>query len=181
VEGIHPDLEIHNILFSQDYKEEFNDIFQRKSTPDDPTIYIYISGKFNPDDAPGNFENWFVMINAPYNNGQYWEKEIDKTRKSIIKKINEMLGIDISAKIVFEKIMSPPDFESRTNSTKGSIYGISSNSKFSAFFRHQNRSGKYKGLYFTGGSVHPGGGIPLVLLSGKITDSLIAQYEFGRT
>ncbi|MGE5796278.1 MAG: 1-hydroxycarotenoid 3,4-desaturase CrtD [Ignavibacteria bacterium] len=180
VRGIHPALEIHNILFSQDYKDEFNYIFQKKTVPDDPTIYIYISSKFNPNDAPGTSENWFVMTNAAYNNGQNWDKEIDKTRKCIIQKINDMLGIDISTKIVFEKIMSPPDFESRTNSTKGSIYGISSNSKFAAFFRHQNRSRKYKGLYFTGGSVHPGGGIPLVLLSGKITDRLIGRYELGK-
>ncbi len=179
IEGIHPNLEIHNILFSRNYKQEFNEIFQKKTVPFDPTVYIYISSKFKTDDAPQNFENWYVMVNAPYINGQNWDWEVDKSRKIIARKINEVLGIDVSSKIVFEKVMSPLDIERKTNSTKGSIYGISSNSKFSAFLRHQNRSKKYKGLYFTGGSAHPGGGIPLVLLSGKITDHLIANHEMN--
>jgi phytoene desaturase len=179
IEGIHPNLEIHNILFSRNYQQEFNEIFRKKTVPYDPTVYIYISSKFKIDDAPRNFENWYVMINAPYINGQNWDWEIDKARKSIAMKINDVLGIDVSNKIVFEKVMSPPDIEGSTNSTRGSIYGISSNSKISAFLRHQNRSKRYKGLYFTGGSVHPGGGIPLVLLSGKIVDSLITKYELN--
>ena len=67
--------------------------------------------------------------------------------------------------------------EKNTSSFRGSLYGISSNSKFSAFLRQQNRSKEIQGLYFCGGSAHPGGGIPLVLLSGKITSELIRKYE----
>jgi phytoene desaturase len=177
VEGNYGNLEIHNILFSKDYQTEFNRIFGDKSIPDDPTVYIYISSKFKADDAPQANENWFVMINAPYNNGQNWDIEIEKARKSIINKISNILKIDISTKILFEKVMSPLDIENKTNSNKGSIYGMSSNSKYSAFLRHQNRSKKYRGLYFVGGSSHPGGGIPLVLLSAKIAVNLIAKYE----
>ncbi|HAQ39316.1 MAG TPA: phytoene desaturase, partial [Saprospirales bacterium] len=71
-----------------------------------------------------------------------------------------------------EDFLSPPEIESRTSSFGGSLYGNSSNNRFSAFFRHANESKKIKGLYFCGGSVHPGGGIPLCLLSAKILSDL---------
>ena len=82
--------------------------------------------------------------------------------------------------IVFEDILTPKKIEEMTNSTKGSIYGISSNNKLAAFFRQQNKSKEYKGLYFCGGSAHPGGGVPLVTLSGKITSELINKYELQK-
>lgn len=69
-------LEIHNILFSENYKKEFEDLFNRKICPHDPTVYIYISSKYNPGDAPDGCENWYVMINAPYNENQDWNKEV---------------------------------------------------------------------------------------------------------
>ena len=117
------------------------------------------------------------MINAPYNENQNWEKEINNIRKNIIAKINESLKINIENKLVYEETMTPADIERKTRSTKGSIYGISSNTKFAAFLRQQNKSKEYKNLYFCGGSAHPGGGIPLVLLSGKIVSELINKYE----
>ncbi len=173
VKGIHSDLEVHNIIFSENYKKEFEDIFDNKSLPEDPTIYIYISSKHNPADAPGGFENWFVMVNAPFIENQNWEEEIKTARQRVISKINSVLHIDINKKIIFENILTPYDLKKKTGSYKGSIYGISSNSKTSAFKRHPNKSKKYKGLYFCGGSVHPGGGIPLVLLSGKLAAELM--------
>ncbi len=113
------------------------------------------------------------MINAPYNNNQNWDEEINKTRNNVLNKIKDILNIDISNKIVFEKTLSPIDIENNTNSFKGSIYGISSNTRNAAFLRQQNKSKNYEGLYFCGGSAHPGGGIPLVVSSGKITADLI--------
>lgn len=177
VEGTYPQLETHNILFSEDYKHEFDQLFGEKVCPDDPTIYIYISSKINQDDARENCENWFVMINAPYDNGQNWKDEIIKTRETVISKISEHLGINLSEKILFERILTPPMIEQLTGSRGGSLYGISSNDRMAAFMRQQNRSNFYKGLYFVGGSAHPGGGIPLVLLSAKIAIDLMKKYE----
>lgn len=168
VKGIHKELEIHNILFSSRYKNEFSDLFERKICPDDPTVYIYISSRFKEDDAPAGHENWFVMINAPYIDNQNWEREIEKSRKNIFDKIKERLDINIENKIVFEKILTPGMIEKQTGSTLGSLYGISSNGRSAAFVRQKNRSKEYSGLYFCGGSSHPGGGIPLVILSGKM-------------
>jgi phytoene dehydrogenase-like protein len=71
--------------------------------------------------------------------------------------------------------MTPPEIQAKTGSAYGSLYGISSNSRGAAFLRHRNRSTRYRGLYLAGGSAHPGGGMPLVVLSGKITAELIAS------
>ena len=158
-------------------KKEFDDIFDLKICPEDPTVYIYISSKFNKSDAPNGFENWFVLINTPYISGQDWNEEIKKTRERVINKINSILEIDLNNLIVAEEVLTPEKIESQTGSRLGSIYGISSNSRTAAFLRQQNRSKKYKGLYFCGGSAHPGGGIPLVMLSGKLAVDQILKYE----
>jgi phytoene desaturase len=177
VKGIYNELETHNILFSDDYQKEFTELFEVKISPADPTVYIYISSKFNSSDAPHGCENWFVMINAPANYGQDWKSEINRIRNTVLKKIKDILKIDLYDKIIFERILTPVDIENNTSSFRGSIYGISSNNKSAAFLRQRNRSKDFKGLYFCGGSAHPGGGIPLVLLSGKITSDLIKRYE----
>jgi phytoene dehydrogenase-like protein len=113
-------------------------------------------------------ENWFVMINAPSNIGQNWDQLILETKKNVIAKINKQLGITLEDLIENEQILDPRTIESKTSSYQGSLYGTSSNSKFAAFLRHPNFKKNIKGLYFVGGSVHPGGGIPLCLLSAKI-------------
>lgn len=176
IQGIHDQMEVHNILFSDNYKQEFDELFKLQQIPNDPTIYIYISSKFNFNDAPRGHENWFVMINAPFDN-RNTELDISQLKQKIILKLKLLLNIDLTDKIITEEILTPADIEKKTNSLKGSIYGISSNSKFSAFVRQPNRSLKYRGLYFVGGSAHPGGGIPLVILSGMITSELISKFE----
>ena len=167
------ELDLHNIFFSSDYKQEFDDIFQNKVISEDPTIYINISSKENINDAPENCENWFTMINVPSNQGQDWSDLIKSAKKNIIKKLNKNLKADVESYIEFEKVISPIDIEKNTNSSNGSLYGSSSNDKFSALLRHSNFSNKIKNLYFCGGSVHPGGGIPLCLLSAKIVSDLV--------
>ncbi len=173
VNGNHSKLDLHNILFSDSYKEEFNYIFEKKEIHKDPTIYINISSKCNDSDAPTNCENWFVMINTPSDTGQDWDAFISKSRKNIIEKIDKVLNIDLESLILEEDILDPRLIESRTSSHQGSLYGTSSNSQYSAFLRHPNFSRDISNLYFVGGSVHPGGGIPLCLNSAKIVSNLI--------
>ena len=168
------ELDLHNILFSDSYEEEFDFIFNKKQIHDDPTIYVNISSKENKADAPDGCENWFVMINTPSDQGQNWSEMIEKARKDIIHKINRILGIDIGTLIQCEEILYPGLIASKTSSHQGALYGTSSNSRYAAFLRHANFSGKIKNLYFCGGSVHPGGGIPLCLNSAKIVSNFIA-------
>jgi phytoene dehydrogenase-like protein len=75
--------------------------------------------------------------------------------------------------ILKEFVADPRSIEADTFSHRGALYGNSSNSRIAAFSRHPNFIRKYKGLYFVGGSVHPGGGIPLCLASAKIVDQHI--------
>ncbi|MBT6438961.1 MAG: phytoene desaturase [Flavobacteriales bacterium] len=175
VEGSNHQLDLHNVFFSENYEEEFNFLFNRKEVYQDPTIYINISSKEQKKDAPSGCENWFTMVNVPANEGQNWDDIIAKTRSKVIQKLNTILNIDLESNIVFEEFLEPRIIEQRTSSYKGSIYGASSNSKFSAFLRQSNHSKSIKGLYFCGGSVHPGGGTPLCLLSAKITAEKIIE------
>lgn len=167
------ELGLHNILFSENYEDEFNTIFSKKSIYHDPTIYLNITSKHTPSDAPPGCENWFSFINVPNNSGQDWEMFITEARENMILKINRMLKTDIRPLIESEMVFDPRVIESRTSSAFGAIYGNSSNNKFAAFLRHANFSKDIKNLYFCGGSVHPGPSIPLCLLSAKITTELI--------
>ncbi|RYZ93946.1 MAG: phytoene desaturase, partial [Sphingobacteriaceae bacterium] len=175
-----PLLNLHNIFFSADYKAEFNHIWQQKTIYHDPTVYLNISSKFKTDDAPTDCENWFVMINVPANTGQDWDKLIAKARKNILDKLSRMLNEDVAALIQTESILDPRSIESRTSSYQGSLYGTSSNSRFAAFLRHANKLSKIENLYFCGGSVHPGGGIPLCLLSAKIASDWVPPLNLPR-
>ena len=169
------ELDTHNILFSGNYEEEFEYLFNYKTLYKDPTVYLFISSKLNPEDAPAKSENWFCMINSPHVEGHCWETMVQKVKKIIIDKINKTLFCDISRHIETESVLHPQMIEQITHSYKGALYGQSSNSRFSVFKRQPNFDRKIKGLYYAGGTVHPGGGIPLCLLSAKIVAELIQK------
>lgn len=166
-----PELNCHNILFSEDYPAEFS-AMERGEMSNDPTVYINKTSHLVPGDAPEGCENWFVMINAPCDDGQDWELLQQQTRQRAIAKINNILGEDLEPLIEEEWIMTPPVIQTKTGSHLGSLYGTSSNSKMAAFMRHPNFSHRIDNLFFVGGSVHPGGGIPLCLLSAKIMSEM---------
>jgi phytoene desaturase len=172
-----PELDLHNILFTESYPEEFHSIFENKTLYEDPTIYINITKKEEVSDAHEGHENWFVMINAPGNYGQDWNDLKQKARKAIISKINRMLNIDLEQLITTEHSLDPVGIENATSSYRGALYGAASNDKFTAFLRHPNFSNTIKNLYFCGGSVHPGGGIPLCLLSAKIVSDIVPKPD----
>jgi phytoene dehydrogenase-like protein len=173
MKGDLPSLDLHNIFFSEDYPEEFRFLFEEKSIYSDPTVYVYISSVQEKGDAPSGGQNWFVMINTPENIGQDWSALRDYARTRILEKLERMLDFDLAGKIETEELLDPVLIENRTSSWRGSLYGISSNNRLAAFSRHPNFSRTIKGLYFVGGSVHPGGGIPLCLASAKIVDCLV--------
>ncbi len=168
-------LDLHNIFFTANYQQEFDCIFNKKTVYHDPTVYVNITSKYVSDDAPPGCENWFVMINVPNNTGQPWDEIIATARKNIIVKINHLLNTNIEALIEVEHLLDPRTIETKTGSYLGALYGNASNNRYAAFLRHKNFSDQVKGLYFCGGSVHPGGGIPLCLNAAKITAELIKK------
>jgi phytoene desaturase len=169
------ELGVHNILFSADYKQEFNCLFQSKTMSDDPTIYIHITSKVEVSDAPPEGENWFVMVNAPINVGQNWDEIIERSRQNIINRINQTFNFLITDYLEVEEFSDPRKIEEIYFGKQGSIYGNSSNSSAAAFYRHPNFSPHLKGLYFAGVTVHPGGGIPLALNSAKIIERCVKE------
>lgn len=168
-----PQIGLHNIFFAKDYANEFKKIFDDKEVADDITIYINCTSKDILSDAPTGCENWFVMVNVPSHQNQNWDVIIHRTRKNIIQILSKHLDCAIESYIACEQILDPRSIEANTQSSGGALYGSSSNNKFAAFLRHPNFSQQISQLYFCGGSVHPGGGIPLCLLSAKITSELI--------
>ncbi|HMQ68727.1 MAG TPA: phytoene desaturase family protein [Ignavibacteria bacterium] len=179
MDKIFSELSHHNILFSDNYEKEFIDIFEKKVSPDDMTIYISISQKDEITDAPDGCENWFVLVNVPAlkDNDRWTEEMIKNYMDKIIDRIDSfdfMTGESIRDHIKVCEVFTPDDFLSRYNSEHGSIYGLSSNSMYSLMRRPKNKSSKYDNLFFTGGNTNPGGGVPLCFLSGKIIAKLIS-------
>ena len=171
------ELSLHNIFFSDDYGREFDELFEQRRCPSDPTIYLNITSKTTGGEAPDGCENWFVLVNAPYDAGQDWDAEAQRVRDAVLRRLSTELRVDIESLIEAESRLLPPDIERRTAGHRGSLYGISSNSRGAAFLRHPNRSRRYPGLYFVGGSAHPGGGMPLVVLGGGIVANLVQRYQ----
>ncbi len=173
-----PLLRHHNIYFSNDYRDEFEQIFSEKKLPEDPTIYVVNSSVTDPADAPEGGSNLFILVNAPSlgEHPEHQQSENDYPDR-IIEKL-ESSGLNgLSESIAWRKILTPRDFQDQFRAWRGSIYGTSSNSRFSAFFRPGNRVKGIDGLYLTGGGTHPGGGIPLVIRSAVHTAELVERFE----
>jgi phytoene desaturase len=172
IDSLHPELSLHNIMFSSDYNKENKQIWKENKPAVDPTIYINITSKLDSSHAPRGGENWFVMINVPSVRNENWKNIV---RKRTIKRINTVLGKDIEKSISHEQILDPEHFHNSFNSVNGAIYGAASNSLQSAFLRHPNKSPIVDNLYVIGVSAHPGGGIPLAIRSAKIVDGMLKQ------
>lgn len=168
-----PELHLHNIFFSKDYPAEFEHLFKLRKIYEDPTVYVNITSKMEEGQAPPGKENWFVMLNAPAGGEIFTPQVIGAARRQAIAKLSRILKTPFESFIEVEEILTPEGIEKKTDSYMGSLYGTSSNSKWSAFLRHPNFISDISGLYFTGGSVHPGGGIPLCLKSARIVDEMI--------
>ncbi|HCS55917.1 MAG TPA: phytoene desaturase [Gordonia polyisoprenivorans] len=170
----------HRVLFPADYDAEFDAVFGHHGAPRpvaDPTVYITA-----PDDpaivpAAGTGA-WFILVNAPRHDpdsGMDWDSDgLVQTYADHVLEVMAARGTDVRHRIRHRFVLSPADLARRTLTPGGSIYGSSSNGPRAAFLRPANAS-PIPGLYLVGGSAHPGGGLPLVLLSAKITAGLIGR------
>jgi phytoene dehydrogenase-like protein len=172
----------HTVLFPEDYDAEFDAVFTGRPVPD-PTIYVHA-----PDDSavrPAAGEAWFVLVNAPrHATGRSaperaesgtanWEEPglPERYARQVLGQLAQR-GLDVQDRIEVLRIRTPADLERETGSPGGAIYGTASHGARSAFLRPANAT-KIPGLYLVGGSAHPGGGLPLVTLSGRIVAELI--------
>jgi phytoene desaturase len=173
-----PQLKHHNIFFSENYEKEFSRIFEEKTLPEDPTIYVANTSYTDPKHAPDSCSNLFVLVNAPYvTEDQDWNNLREKYSQHLIQEL-ERRGLEgIEESVVVKEVITPVDFLKRYGSNRGSIYGTSFNSKFAAFLRPRNKVRGIKNLYMVGGSTHPGGGIPLVIQSAFNAIELLERFR----
>ncbi len=170
-----PELGVHNMFMSQDARREYDSIFRDRTVHDDPSVYVHISSKMNPQDAPAGHENWFVMVSAPNNSGQDWDGLVERTRERVLAKLSRMLGTELAPAIACARVTDPRGIEALTDSPQGAIYGNSVDGRFASLLRHPNFTRRIDNLFFCGGSVHPGASIPLCLYSARITADLVRE------
>jgi phytoene desaturase len=186
VRGIHPALTHHNVFFNEDYRREFDDIFDRKIAPRDPTLYLCITSKTDLEHAPAGRENWHVLVNAPYLSDAFdWPSQAQRYARHIkgmlIANVDRLSTLtNAQTMLEIERAFTPSDIQAHYGGNRGAIYGHSSNTRRAAFLRPSNRDGRIERLYYAGGSAHPGGGVPLVTLSGCaaancVMDDLLAN------
>lgn len=168
-----PELAHHNIFFSADYEREFRQIFGEGVPPADPTIYAAITSKSDPHHAPPGCENWFVLVNAPpVGSGFDWAAQAGAYRDLLLDRLAAR-GFDLRPHLVFEQMLTPLELAGETGGWRGALYGASSNNRWAAIRRPHNRAKGVLGLYFAGGSAHPGGGVPMVTLSGRVAAEMV--------
>jgi phytoene desaturase len=170
VEGTYPQLAHHTKFMPQDYRSDLRAMFETRTIPGDPCIYVCASTRSDPTQAPDGCENLFVLVSAPPRVSEIdWTVEGPRYERQVIETLEKRFGLtDLSKRIVVRRRITPVDLESMYNANAGSIYGVSSNGMRNAFRRPPNKDPNIAGLFFAGGSTHPGGGLPLVTLSGKI-------------
>jgi phytoene desaturase len=169
----HPDLVHHNIFFSPDYQSEFEQIFKHEVPPSAPTIYVAITSKETARDAPPGCENWYVMVNVPAVSQEWdWDQQKESYKERVISSLADR-GYDLTGLVEQEQVITPLDLAQQNGAWAGAIYGGSSNDRWAAFRRAHNRARYPRGLYLVGGTVHPGGGMPMAALSGEVASRMI--------
>ena len=177
VDKVYPQLDHHSIFLNDPYKEGMEKIFNEKSVSVHPSFYIHAPVRTDKSAAPENQDTLSVIVPVGHVDetvDQDWQQMKQTARDGVIRRLKEAGLADIEEHIKFETCYMPKTWESYCNVTNGSVFGSLSHTILQmGYFRPHNRHRKYKNLYFAGGSTHPGNGIPLVLLSAKLTSERI--------
>lgn len=178
----YPQLAHHNFLFSRSSRSEFDDIYRHGRPAADPTLYLAAPSRTDPAQAPPGCEALYVLVHTPWIRPgalQGQEREfLDAYRPVILRKLARHGLEDIERHIVVERALLPRDIERLYAAEGGAIYGLASHGRLAGGFKPRNRSRVLAGLYFAGGSVNPGPGVPMVLMSG-VTAADAAARDLG--
>ncbi|WP_034758677.1 phytoene desaturase family protein [Rossellomorea vietnamensis] len=166
----------HQVYFTGDYHKEFTEIFSEKKLPSDPTIYISHSAATDPSVTKGS--NLFILVNAPAI--ELTDKEVQSYKEKIYHTLEEK-GLAIKDSLEVEKIYTPDTIKHKFSAYKGSLYGLASHCMTKAFLRPSNVSKDIHHLFYTGGTTHPGGGSPMVTISGRNVANYIIKRDGGHT
>lgn len=175
---IYDQLAHHNFFYSKDQSKHFDSVFQQGKLPEDPTIYLVAPTRTDPSKAPAGHDNIKILphippINPdkPHTHGEYMA-----LKDRVIDKLERMGLTGLRKHTVVEDILTPVDIERMYHSNQGSIYGVVSDWKKNQAFKAPKQSSKYRNLFFTGGSVNPGGGMPMAILCGqKVADRVVKR------
>lgn len=182
----YPHLHHHNIFFPEDYGREFVDIFEQRRWSLSPSIYLCNSSFSEPEQAcQGLGSNLSILVNVPANQRaereESWFERYYQYRDQIIHWLETYWGMaDLEDSIVEQRMYGPKEIESMSGAWQGSLYGPASHGS-KAFRRPPMKDPKYKGLYYTGGTTHPGGGAPMAALSGMTVAQVIQQETEDKT
>ena len=172
----------HNFVFSRDPHEEFEFIYRRGEPAPDPTCYVCAPAISEPQVAPEGGEALYVLVHTPYIRSHHdWQQMLPAYRQTILDKLKQTADMhDIEQQIAYEAHLTPVDIARRYHAPYGAIYGLASHGRFMGGFKPANRSPDVQGLYFAGGSAHPGPGMPMVMMSGWIAADTVDQ-DVGRS
>jgi phytoene desaturase len=179
VRGAFPRLHHHNVWHAPSYEDELQTIITDSAPRPDPTVYVYHPEATDPASGPGPAPDgtprsalYVLTPTPPLRDPAWWDANRDAYRERILERLGELIGLRPEA-IETWADWGPPEFANVQNAHMGSIFALASTFRQSAFFRPSNRSPDLANAYFVGGGTQPGGGIPLVLLSGQITADLV--------
>lgn len=175
----YPQLAHHNFFFSADQNKHFRSVFQKRQLPDDPTIYLVAASKTDPTVAPPGCDCLKILPHIPHIDDDHPLSRGDYMRfkDRVLDKLERMGLTDLRKHVVTEHVWTPLDIREQYYSNKGSIYGVVSDRWKNLAFKAPKRSGRYDNLYFVGGSVNPGGGMPMVVLCGQNVSRLIVEQQ----
>ncbi|MGQ9634526.1 MAG: phytoene desaturase family protein [Bryobacteraceae bacterium] len=169
-----PGLHHHTVLFSSDYQREFEELFDHRRFPTEPTVYV--NAPTEPTLAPPEGQAVYLMANAPGNGGIEWyERNVAEAKRRILARVRRAGLPDVEAEAEVQEMWEPARMQRRFLAPGGAIYGENSHGWRKAFLRPPNRFRHLRGLYCVGGSFHPGGGVPMVLLSAEMAAGLMQQ------
>jgi phytoene desaturase len=170
----YPDVAHHTILLGPRYRELLADIFDRKILADDFSLYLHRPTATDPSLAPSGRDAFYVLSPVPHlGSGTDWSAEAETYRRALSRFLGETVLPDLDANVVTSRVSTPQDFQDRLLSFRGAAFGLEPVLTQSAWFRPHNRSEDVKGLYLVGAGTHPGAGLPGVLSSARILDTIV--------
>ena len=179
LDKVYPQIGDHSVFFAENYKESLNKIFEENSMAEEPCFYVRSFAGSDPAAAPANQDSVSIIVPVGYldpKKDQDWDHLKETARTSVLKRLQKEGLTDIEKHIKFEVCFMPKTWNEALNISKGSVFGSVSHHIFQmGYFRPHNRHDRYKNLYFVGGSTHPGNGVPLVLMSSKLTTQRIIK------
>lgn len=181
VKKSYPQLAHHNFFFGAQLKQSMDSIFHRYELPEDPVIYLVNVNKTDPEQAPPGCENIKVLPHIPYiQDTPLEERDYAAFAERVLVKLERMGMKDLRANLVYKDVWTPEDIRRVYGSDRGAIYGTLSDRKKNKGFKHPKQSERYDNLYFVGGTVNPGAGMPMVVLSGQLVRDKIVQRDQAR-